>query len=165
VLDVACGSGRHSRFFRDRGCNVVAVDRDAQSIEALSREGVEALQADIEAGPWPFAEASFDAIIVTHYLHRPLFASLCAGLKPAGFLIYETFGVGNEKYGRPSNPAFLLKPGELLEQTRGLQVLAYEHGYVAWPKPAVLQRICAVKTLEPVELPAQIPGASGGALG
>jgi SAM-dependent methyltransferase len=138
VLDVACGAGRHARLFAERGLKVVAVDRDAQDIP-----GVRYVQADLEGAPWPFGAERFAAIVVTNYLHRPLLAQLEAALAEEGVLIYETFMAGNEKYGRPSNPAFLLQPGELLQAFRGLTPIAFEQGYVAAPKPAMVQRLCA----------------------
>jgi SAM-dependent methyltransferase len=140
VLDVACGSGRHAMLFLHRGISVVAVDRDPQSIP-----GAEFVQADLEGAPWPFAGRRFAAIVVTNYLHRPLFPQLVASLEEGGFVIYETFMVGNEKYGRPSNPAFLLKPGELLAAFPSLQAIAFEQGHVERPKPAMIQRLCARK--------------------
>ena len=148
VLDVACGNGRHARYFAARGCPVDAVDRDAATLAGLAGiRGVTAREADIEGGPWPYEEQLFSGIIVTNYLHRPLFAHLLAGLAPGGVLIYETFAAGNERYGRPSNPAFLLKPGELQEVVRGrLQVVAFEDLYVADPKPAMIQRLCAINS-------------------
>jgi SAM-dependent methyltransferase len=103
------------------------------------------LRADLEGGPWPFAGAHFDAVIVANYLYRPLFEPLAAALRPEGVLLYETFMVGNERYGRPSNPDFLLRSNELLEAfSPRLQVVAFEQGYVARPKPALVQRLCAV---------------------
>jgi hypothetical protein len=114
------------------------VDREPQRIA-----GVRFVQADLESGPWPLGEERFAAIVVTNYLHRPLFAQLEAALAAEGVLIYETFMVGNEKYGRPSNPAFLLQPGELLQAYRGLSPIAFEQGSVETPKPAVIQRLCA----------------------
>jgi SAM-dependent methyltransferase len=139
VLDVASGSGRHAILFAERGLEVVAVDREAQSIA-----GVRFVQADLEGGgAWPFAGQRFAAIIVTNYLHRPLMPALEGALAEEGVLIYETFMTGNEKFGRPSNPAFLLKPGELLEAFRGLTPIAFEQGYVERPKPAMIQRLCA----------------------
>jgi SAM-dependent methyltransferase len=138
VLDVASGSGRHARLFARRGLEAVAVDRDDQSIP-----GVRFVRADLEDGsPWPFAGQRFGAIVVTNYLHRPLFAALSAGLADGGVLIYETFMVGNERFGRPSNPNFLLRPGELLEAFRALEPVAFEQGTTG---KAVLQRICAIR--------------------
>jgi SAM-dependent methyltransferase len=139
VLDVASGSGRHARVFAGRGLEVVAVDRDPQPVE-----GVRVVKADLEDGsPWPFAGQRFAAIVVTNYLHRPLFAEMEESLDAQGILIYETFMAGNEKFGKPSNPAFLLRPGELLQAFSGLTVLGFEQGIVERPKPAMIQRLCA----------------------
>jgi SAM-dependent methyltransferase len=140
VLDVACGGGRHSKWFVERGIAVVAVDRVPQSIP-----GVRFVQADLEtAQGWPFRANRFAGIVVTNYLHRPLFADLRASLAPDGVLIYETFMLGNERYGRPSNPSFLLRPGELLAAFADLRVLAFEQGRIESPKTAVIQRLCAI---------------------
>lgn len=143
LLDVACGGGRHARFFAARGAQVDAVDRDAAAGAALTAVGVRFLAADLEGGPWPYPGRRFDAIVVTNYLHRPLFPALLAALQADGLLIYETFALGNARFGRPSNPDFLLAPGELLQCCAGLHVLAYEDGVVAQPRPARVQRICA----------------------
>jgi len=140
VLDVASGGGRHSRLFLAKGLQVVAVDRDPQDIP-----GARFLQADIETGAWPLAGEQFDGIVVTNYLHRPLFPVLKKSLAEGGVLVYETFMAGNERFGRPSNPAFLLKPGELLAAFGDLQVLGFEEGEVSEPKPAVIQRLCAMR--------------------
>lgn len=138
VLDVASGSGRHAVLFAERGLEVVAVDHEPQLIPR-----VQFVQADLEGGPWPFAGQRFAAIVVTNYLHRPLFPALEAALAEDGMLIYETFMAGNEKFGRPSNPAFLLEPGELLRAFGGLAPIAFEQGCVERPKPAMIQRLCA----------------------
>lgn len=144
VLDVACGGGRHCRFFAAQGHVVDAVDCDAAAIAALAATpGIHALCADIEMGPWPYAGRQFAAVIVTNYLHRPLFPDLIAAVAPGGLLIYETFAEGNEAYGRPANPDFLLRRGELPERVGAMQVLAFEDLYVDLPRPAVVQRICA----------------------
>ena len=141
VLDVACGSGRHARFFRDLGFDVTAVDR-----EPVQLEGIRFVKTDLEDGsPWPFAEQRFGAIVVTNYLHRPLFPRILDSLAEGGVLIYETFMAGNEPFGRPSNPEFLLKAGELRRAFAALQELGFEEGEVERPKPAMVQRICALK--------------------
>lgn len=149
VLDLACGSGRHARHFAALGHPVLAVDRDAAALHDAAGQGITTLARDLEdpALPWPFAADRFAAIVVTNYLHRPLFAHLAASLREDGLLIYETFAIGNEAFGKPSNPAFLLAHGELLAQAAalGLQVVAYEDGYVAGPKPAMVQRLCAAR--------------------
>jgi SAM-dependent methyltransferase len=148
VLDIACGHGRHARFFAARGHAVDAVDRNAEALAHLAGvANVTTHCADIEAGAWPFGDSAarlYDGVVVTNYLHRPLFANLLDALAPGGVLIYETFALGNERFGRPSNPDFLLKPGELLQVVRGrLAVIAYEDLEVQSPRPARLQRICA----------------------
>jgi SAM-dependent methyltransferase len=142
VLDVACGEGRQARLFAARGLEVAAVDRDAQVLPP----GIEFVRADLESGQsWPFADRKFAAIVVTNYLHRPLFPQLAAALDEGGILLYETFMSGNERYGRPSNPDFLLRPGELLDAFPGLAVLGFEQGRVERPKTAVIQRLCALR--------------------
>lgn len=147
VLDLACGSGRHARLFAGLGHPVLAVDRDAAALAATRAPGIVTQQRDLEAegAPWPFEAGRFAGIVVTNYLHRPLLADLCASLAPGGVLLIETFALGNEAFGKPSNPAFLLRPGELLDMAAaaGLTVLAYEDGVVADPKPARVQRLCA----------------------
>ncbi|HEY6720537.1 MAG TPA: class I SAM-dependent methyltransferase [Burkholderiales bacterium] len=146
VLDVACGHGRHLRYLKSQGFAVVGIDRDEAVLAALEGlSGGEIRVADIEAAPWPFAPGEFDGVVVTNYLHRPLFPDLVAALRPGGVLIYETFAAGNERYGRPSNPAFLLRPGELLHSLEPLAVVAFEEGLVSAPKQAVVQRVCAVR--------------------
>lgn len=146
VLDVACGQGRHLRYLSSLGLSAVGVDRDAGAVEAVAGiERVEIHVADIESGPWPFTAGGFDGVVVTNYLHRPIFPRLVEALGPGGVLIYETFATGNERYGRPSNPDFLLRPGELLERARPLEVVAFEQGLIENPKRAVVQRICAVR--------------------
>jgi SAM-dependent methyltransferase len=147
VLDVACGTGRHARLIAGRGCEVVAVDRDAEALAAMHGiAGIQTRLVDLEGGDWLYALKEFDAIVVTNYLHRPLFPRLAASLTDAGVLIYETLMLGNEQFGKPSNPAFLLRVGELLEfAALGLEIVAFEQGYSANPKPAMLQRLAAVK--------------------
>jgi SAM-dependent methyltransferase len=143
VLDVACGAGRHARLLAGLGFEVDAVDRDA-ALFAGPPPGVVLLQADLESAPWPYAGRRFAGIVVTNYLHRPLLPVLVDSLEPQGMLIYETFARGNERFGKPSNPAFLLEPGELLEAVRGrLRVVGYEDRVVEAPRPAALQRLAA----------------------
>ncbi len=145
VLDLACGVGRNSRFLAAQGFRVCAVDRDPQALGVLSAiAGVTVRLADLENGPWPLDGLVFDGVVVTNYLHRPLFPRILDALAPGGILIYETFAAGNERFGKPSNPDFLLRPGELLDVARGrLRVVAYEDLEVMAPKPASIQRICA----------------------
>jgi SAM-dependent methyltransferase len=150
VLDVACGGGRHSRLFLDRGHRVTAMDRDVA--QARLAQGAELIPADLEDGsPWPLAKRTFTAVVVTNYLWRPLFPHLLAALEPGGVLLYETFAAGNEAFGRPANPDHLLERGELLELTRGLTVVAYQDGIEEGRK--VVQRIAAVNGPGPASLP------------
>lgn len=145
MLDLACGSGRHLRYLSALGYSVVGVDRDEAALAASrATAGVEVRVADIEAGPWPFAPGEFDGVVVTNYLWRPLFANLVGALRPGGVLIYETFALGNERHGRPANPDHLLLRDELLRRVERLSIVAFEQGFVSLPKPAVIQRICAV---------------------
>ena len=148
VLDVACGGGRHARLLAQLGFQVTGVDRDPDAIATLAGlPGIEGHVADLERGEWPYSGQTFDGVIVTNYLHRPLFPLLIDCIADGGALIYETFARGNERFGRPSNPAFLLEPGELLRVVAGrLRVLAYEELLVEEPKPAMVQRICAVRS-------------------
>jgi SAM-dependent methyltransferase len=147
VLDVAAGGGRHARLARARGHAATAVDIDVSGLADLRADSAtEIVAADLEGAPWPFGERKFAGVIVTNYLHRPLLPLLVAAVAEGGALIYETFAAGNEGFGKPSNPNFLLKPGELLEALRGhLTVVAYEHGKIEAPRPAVIQRIVAVR--------------------
>ena len=146
VLDVACGHGRHCRLLAARGHHVTGVDRDTATLATLaSTPGVTTIAADLETAPWPFAGARFDAVVVTRYLHRPLFPALLDALAPDGVLIYETFAVGNEAFGKPSNPDFLLAPGELLAVIGArLIVVAFEQGATSDERPQVVQRVVAL---------------------
>ena len=150
LLDVACGYGRHAVHFAARGAQVVAVDRDAAALATLARSpGIATCLADLEGDAWPFGSERFDAIVVSHYLHRPLLPKLRAALAEDGVLLYETFASGNEAHGRPANPAFLLRPGELLEfaavPPQPLTVVAFEQGLTDLSgRPAVMQRLAAV---------------------
>ena len=145
MLDVACGSGRHVRWFAHRGAHVTALDRDAAALDALRGVATEIVAADIEAGPWPLGERRVGAGVVTNYLWRALLPALVASVDAGGVLIYETFARGNETFGRPSNPDFLLAPGELLDAVRGeLRTVAYEEGVLDAP-PRCVQRIAALR--------------------
>jgi SAM-dependent methyltransferase len=152
VLDLACGAGRHARLFLERGHPVSAVDIDVRGLDDLrGHPQLEIVQADLENAPWPLPGRRFGAVIVTNYLWRPLFEPVLEAIEAGGLLLYETFARGNEAYGRPTNPEFLLQPGELIEVVRGrLQIVAYEHGYVDRPRPAVKQRLCAARTERPL---------------
>lgn len=145
VLDLACGSGRHTRWFHGRGCTVTAVDRDAAAVQGL-QDIARTCVADIEAGPWPLPGERFDAVVVTNYLWRPLLPQVAASLAESGTLIYETFAAGNASVGKPSNPDFLLHPGELLQlaAAHGLRVVAYEDGFASDPD-RYIQRIVAIR--------------------
>jgi SAM-dependent methyltransferase len=149
VLDLAAGGGRHSRLFLALGHPVTAVDRDLAGLAALAGEpGFEAIAADLEAGgAWPLGPRRFAGVVVTNYLHRPILPAIVAAVAPGGVLLYETFARGNERFGKPSNPAFLLEPGELIDAVAdSLEILAYEHGEVTEPRPAVMQRIAAARS-------------------
>lgn len=148
VLDLACGGGRHARWLAGCDLNVLAVDRDAAALATLDGQPrIRALCADLEDGDWPWGEACFDAVVVTRYLFRPRLDRVAALLKPGGLLIYETFMDGNARFGKPSNPDFLLRPHELLDWVRSWgSVIAFEQGEIARPAPAMIQRICAVRS-------------------
>ncbi len=148
VLDVAAGSGRHARYLARQGYRVTTVDVDVSRLADLEdHDGIEIVEADLENAPWPFSGCRFDGIVVVNYLHRPLLSRLVDSVAQDGILIYDTFAEGNERYGRPTNPAFLLRKGELLEAfSRGMEVVAYEHGFHETPSPSVRQRICAKKS-------------------
>jgi SAM-dependent methyltransferase len=150
VLDVACGHGRHMRCLAEQGHRVTGVDRSPEAVAAVAPLG-RAVLADIENGPWPFEGETFDAVVVTNYLWRPLLPRMVASLAPGGVLLYETFASGHETVGRPSRPDFLLQPGELLRTCRGLLVVAYQDGFCHTPERFV-QRVAAVRPR---------PGASG----
>ena len=148
VLDVACGGGRHTRFFLERGHPVTVVDRDTSGVKDLEdNPGIEILEHDLESdAPWPFAGRTFEGVVVTNYLWRPILPDVVAAVAPGGALVYETFARGQEEYGHPHTPDFLLKPGELLDAVRGaLRVVAYEDLIEGEPDPRVIQRIAAVR--------------------
>ncbi len=154
ALDLACGGGRHARLMASLGLDVLAVDRDPQSLSATAGERIRTQVFDLErpgaeSDPaFPLVEGRYTGIVVTNYLHRPLLRWLLSSLAEGGVLIYETFAQGNGQFGKPSNPDFLLAPGELLQAVAdhpgrsGLRVIAFEDGYTASPKPAMVQRIC-----------------------
>lgn len=145
ALDLACGRGRHSRWLAALGHQVLAVDQNEDALAALAGVvGVRTLVADLEGSTWPLEGMAFDLVVVTNYLYRPRLEDTVRLLAPGGVLLYETFMVGHEVFGRPSRPDFLLKPGELLElaQRMGLFVAAFEQGQT--DAPARVQRLCAV---------------------
>jgi SAM-dependent methyltransferase len=142
VLDVACGAGRHATLFAERGFEVVAVDKT----DPILPGAIKFVKADLEdASPWPFAGQRFAGIVVTNYLYRPILPVLRDSLEEGGVLIYETFMMGNERYGKPSNPNFLLQPGELLQAFGALTVAGFEQGTLGGAKKAVVQRICVIR--------------------
>jgi SAM-dependent methyltransferase len=144
VLDLAAGNGRHSWLLLESGFAICAVDRDISALSPLAGPGCEVRQIDLETGaPWPLG-TGYDGIVVTNYLHRPLLPAIAQALAAGGVLIYETFARGNERFVRPHNPDFLLRPGELLDSFAMLTVIAFEQGEVSAPRPAVIQRITAV---------------------
>jgi SAM-dependent methyltransferase len=153
VLDVACGGGRHTRFFLARGHPVTAVDRDTSGLADLEGDpGVEIVECDLETGaPFPFRGWAFAAVVAANYLHRPILPDLVAAVAEGGAFLYETFARGHERFGRPQRPEFLLEPGELLDAVRGsLRVVAYEDVILDGPRRAV-QRIVAVRSAGPFE--------------
>ena len=163
VLDVAAGSGRHTVWLAERGHAVIAVDRDADALRPLGARA-EVVVADLEAGRWPLAGRTFDAVVVTNYLWRPLFAALAAALAPGGVLLYETFAAGNESVGRPARREYLLGPGELLAAFPGLRIVAYEDGFLTDPDRFV-QRLVAVRepaSPGPLRHPLAAPDGAGG---
>ncbi len=159
ALDLACGHGRHARWLASRGVHVSGIDRDAAALATMSTlANVTTLVADLEHGPWPLAEGvTFDAVVVTNYLHRPLFPRIVASVAPGGVLIYETFAQGNERHAKPSNPLFLLAPGELLDVAReaGLRVAGFEDVTLVAPRAACVQRVCATRAA-----PGENPGSA-----
>jgi len=148
VLDLACGSGRHGRLFLDRGHPVTFVDRNVSGVgDLVGRSDVEIIGADLETGdPWPLGDRRFAGVVVTNYLWRPILPRITAAVTPGGLLIYETFAQGNEAFGRPCNPDFLLTAGELFEAVRGeLRILAYSQHIRGAPSQAVIQHIAAIR--------------------
>ncbi|PIG00054.1 bifunctional 2-polyprenyl-6-hydroxyphenol methylase/3-demethylubiquinol 3-O-methyltransferase UbiG [Comamonas sp. 26] len=143
VLDLACGMGRHTRYFFEANHALTSVDKSQEATQSIA-DIAETITADIENGPWPLADRSFDGVVITNYLWRPLWPQILASVKPGGVLLYETFGQGNEAYGKPSRPDFLLVSGELLQVCAGWSIVAYEHGVLYQPD-RVVQRIAAIK--------------------
>ena len=161
MLDIAAGSGRHTSLLLQMGFHVTAVDRDVEAFRAFAGPTCEVRPIDLETGEsWPLG-GDYDGIVVTNYLHRPLLPDIVAALGAGGILIYETFALGNERFGRPRNPDFLLRPGELLEVFAALTIIAFEQGEVSHPRPAVIQRIAAINgPLGPLP-PALAPSLKG----
>lgn len=157
VLDLACGSGRHAKYLAELGFRIEAVDRDESQLSRIAGlPGIDTRVADLEGGPWPYFGRQFEGIVVTNYLWRPLMPHLMACLAEGGTLIYETFMIGNERFGKPANPLFLLRPGELLDlMHKRFTVVAFEQGEVVSPWPAVIQRICVCRRRE-----VRLPGCS-----
>ena len=146
VLDLACGAGRHTRLLAAAGHSVTAVDRNRTGTEDLSGDRrIRLVTADLEdSSPFPTGGERFDCVLVTNYLWRPLLPAILSAVDRNGLLLYETFTTGNERFGKPRNPDFLLRPGELLDVVRGeFDVIAFEQGVVDDPRPAIVQRICA----------------------
>lgn len=149
ALDLACGGGRHGRVFLDRGCRVTLVDIDTTGVADLSdNPDCEILPADLENAAWPITGKTFDFVVVTNYLWRPILPKILAAVAQGGELLYQTFALGNERFGRPRNPDFLLKPGELRDaaDSAGFELIDYFEGEVTAPKQAVIQRLHARKT-------------------
>ena len=160
VLDLACGSGRHAELLAGGGYQVLAVDQDVSAIESLNNPFITSKHLNLEGVEWPLSNSQFSGIVVTNYLYRPHLDQLPKMLVEGGVLIYETFALGNGDFGKPSNPNFLLNPGELLAfaSRHDLKVLAYEDIYVDQPKPAMVQRLCAVKGELKQRIPLQFQG-------
>lgn len=152
VLDYACGTGRHALWLASQGFEVVAIDRDENLLHQLDLQAqqlkagsIKTLVCDLETPLWDLDHLGlFDGVVVTNYLYRPFLKNIPKLLNNNGLLIYETFAIGNEVYGKPSNPDFLLRPNELLGLADRMQILAYEDLLISVPKPACVQRVCAV---------------------
>ena len=154
VLDLACGSGRHVRHLSALGLRVTAVDRDRAALDRCG-DAAEVIEADLEGAPWPLNGRRFDAVIVTNYLWRALMPHIVDSVAAGGVLLYETFALGNERFGKPSNPDFLLRAGELLTHVNGLHVLAFEDGVLAAPMRRV-QRLAAWRAPDAGTLPPRL---------
>ena len=128
ALDLACGKGRHSFWLADHGWQVTALDRDLSDTQTGHNTGIDWIEADLESGHWPLGDRQFDLVVVVNYLHRPLFEYLRKAITPGGTLLYETFMIGNEAFGRPQSPEFLLRPNELPNAFSGWEINAFEQG-------------------------------------
>ena len=127
VLDLACGFGKNSVFLAKNFCTVISADIDLVSLKSFHSTSILKIQSDLEkVMAWPFAEKVFDIVVVTNFLNRKIFKNIENSIKKNGYLIYETFGEGQEKFGRPKNKKFLLKKNELLTLTKNLQLIFYE---------------------------------------
>jgi SAM-dependent methyltransferase len=146
ILDVAAGGGRHTLWFANKGHRVTAIDQNTEALQSRANEGIRVVTADLENAPWPLPGEQFDAVVVVNYLWRPLLRTILSSVKVGGHLIYETFGVGNERFGRPRNPNFLLRPDELkLAVSPGFRVIEFAYGEIGTPPTAVRQRLFATR--------------------
>ena len=144
VLDVAAGSDRHALWFAERGYQVTAIDRDTEALRKRSQPNLRVVTADLENAPWPLQGELFDVVVVVNYLWRDLLPALVRSVAVDGYLLYETFALGNERYGRPRNPDFLLKPDELrLAMPDTFDVVEFSQSEVGTPVTAVRQRLLA----------------------
>jgi len=140
-LDLACGSGRHARELAQRGLTCVAIDRNAEELDALRCQAntgsLMIVRANIEtAHGLPFRPESFGAILVFRFLFRPLAQPIVEALAPGGLLLYETFTHDQRKLDSgPKNEHFLLAERELLSLFPTLSPITYEEGLL----PDVLQ--------------------------
>ena len=148
ILDVAAGGGRHALWFAERGYSVTAVDSNTEALSKRPHANVRIITADLENAPWPLQGELFDAVIVVNYLWRELLPTLVRSVAIGGYLMYETFALGNERYGRPRNPDFLLRPDELRLALPGtFDVISFSQGEVGSPPTAVRQRLLARRTV------------------
>ena len=154
VLDYACGSGRHALYLARLGYQVTAVDQDEEMLALLTHQAkaeglsIKTQALDLEASTWPWTtQAQYDAVIVTNYLYRPYLKNIPSLLASGGVLLYETFTQAHAQFGKPSNPDYLLKDEELLHLAKDLrlEVLAFEDLQISEPKPACVQRLCAIQ--------------------
>ena len=144
AVDVASGAGRHSVLLSDISSRVTAIDRNPELSSFFKNTSVEFLCLDLEQAHWPLVGHTFDVVLVSNYLYRPNLTNILDLVGPEGFLIYETFGAGNERFGRPSNPDFLLRPNELRDSVGdGFLIIDEFFGEVRDPEPAVRGRLFA----------------------
>lgn len=149
MLDVACGHGRHMAWFKQHGLLTTGIDRSATALASASPFG-RVIQADIEAAPWPLQTETgverFDLVVVSNYLWRPLLPTIVDSVDDKGLLIYETFMQGNQAFGKPSNPDFLLQPGELIQLCQSMDIVAFEQGFLPEPQRCVQRIVARVRT-------------------